>query len=57
MPFDALAFEQLEEALGNSIIVTVSAATHTGLKAVGFQKVLPVMAGVLAALVTMNRNH
>ncbi len=51
---DALPLEQLEEALGDSVVVTVPAPAHAGHQAVGLQEGLPVVAAELAALVRMD---
>lgn len=47
---DALALEQLEEALADGVVVTVAAAAHAAEQVVVSQECLPLMAGVLAAL-------
>ena len=54
---DSLAGEYLEEVLCHRIFVGVAAATHAGLMVVRIQKVFPVVAPVLAALVAMARYH
>lgn len=41
---DAFAFKQLEEALGDGIVMAVSAPTHALLQIVGFEEVLPIVA-------------
>ena len=51
-----LSLQQLEEALSNSIVVAVTAPTHTPLQVMRLQKRVPVVAGVLAALVGVH-NH
>ncbi|KTA87066.1 hypothetical protein UC37_22160, partial [Aeromonas salmonicida subsp. salmonicida] len=38
---DPLPFEQLKEALGDSIVVAVTTSAHTATQVVGLQKVLP----------------
>ena len=54
MALDSFAFQELEEALGDGIIVTVTAATHAGLKAVCFKERLPVVTRILTALIGVN---
>ena len=53
-PADALALEQLEEALSDSIVVAVSPSAHAGFKVVASQEALPLMACKLAALVRVH---
>lgn len=48
---DPLPLQQLEEALGDRVVVTVSPAAHAANDAMGFEECLPVAAGELAALV------
>ena len=50
---DALPLEQLEEALDDSVVVTVPAPAHAGHQVVCLQEGLPVVAAELAALVRM----
>jgi len=50
----SLPLQQLEEALSNSIVVAVTAPTHTPLQVMRLQKRVSVVAGVLAALVGVN---
>ena len=52
---DPLPFEQLEEALGDSIVVTVATSAHAATQVVGLQKVLPFATGKLAALIRMHQ--
>ena len=47
---DALTLEELEEALGDGVVVAVTAAAHAGLEIVFLQEGLPVVAGQLAAV-------
>ena len=54
-PLDAFAFEQLEEALGNGVVVTVTATTHAADDLVCLQEGLPVFAGELAALIRVQQ--
>lgn len=49
-PSDPLALEQVEEALGDGIVMAVPSAAHGVLKIVGPQEGCPVDAGELAAL-------
>ena len=55
-PPDPFAFEQVEEALGDGIVVTVSSAAHGVRKIVGPQEGCPVDAGELAALIGADQN-
>ena len=48
---DPLALEQVEEALGNGVVMTVAAADHRMLKIVGAQERSPIHAGELTALI------
>ena len=48
---DPLPLQQLEEALGDRVVVTVSPAAHAAIDAMGLEEGLPVAAGELAALV------
>ena len=52
---DPLPFEQLKEALGDSVVVTVATSTHAATQVVGLQKVLPFTTGKLAALIRMHQ--
>lgn len=52
---DPHPFEQLKEALGDSVVVTVTTPAHTATQVVGFQKVLPFVTTVqVAALIRMH---
>ncbi len=51
---DAFALQQLEKALSDRIVMAVTPATHAGDQVVGLEKVLPVITGVLTALIRMN---
>jgi hypothetical protein len=53
-PPDLLALQQLEKALGNSIIMTVAAAAHAGFQIVLTQESLPLAAGILRTLIGMS---
>lgn len=53
--FDTFTFQQLEEALNNSIIMAVASSAHATLQSIGFEERLPVMASVLASLIGMHR--
>ena len=53
-PTDALALEQLEEALGHSVVVTVATTTHAVDQVVVAQERLPLVASRLTALIEMN---
>lgn len=46
--------QQFEEALGNSLVVTVSAPAHAGRQSMGFQEGLPAMTTVPTTLVGIN---
>jgi len=46
----------LEKALGYGIIMTISSATHTAFESIHFYEMIPVMAGVLTALIWMNND-
>ena len=48
---DSLSFEQLEEALRNGVVVTVSPPAHAADDPVCPQECLPLSARVLAALI------
>ena len=48
---DPLAFQELEEALCDSIIMAVSTSTHACIQIVFAEKRLPLLAGVLRALI------
>lgn len=51
---DALAFEQLEEALGYGVIVAIASPAHATHQIVRLQERLPVVAAELAALIGMH---
>ena len=53
---NSLALQQLEEALGNRIVVAVSSSAHTPFQAMFPQETLPVVTGVLATLVRMHHH-
>src|SRR3990167_978080 len=53
---DALAFEQLEEALGHSVVVTVATTTHAADQVVVAHERLPLVASKTAALIGMNND-
>ena len=50
---DALPLEQLEEALGDGVVVAIAATAHAADDAVSREEGLPLMAGELAALIGM----
>lgn len=52
----SLPLQQLEEALSNSIVVAVTAPTHSALPVMRLPKRVPVVVGLLAALVRVH-NH
>lgn len=52
---DPLPFEQLKEALGDRVVVTVTPSAHAATQVVGLQKVLPFTTGKLAALIRMHQ--
>lgn len=54
---DALALEQLKEALGHSVVMAVAAAAHAGDQVVALEEVLPLMAGELTALIGVQRDR
>lgn len=54
-PLDPLTLEQLEEAFGHSIVVAVASPTHRANHCVRLDEALPIVTGVLAALVGMNQ--
>ena len=49
-----LPFEELEETLGDGVVVTIAAPAHAGNQLVRLQEELPFMTGELTALVGMN---
>ena len=51
LPANSLTLEQLEEALGHSVVMAVAAAAHAGDQMVLAQEVLPVMPSELRALI------
>ena len=51
---DPLGFEQVEEALGDRVIITVSSSAHAGFQIAALQKRLSLMAGKLQPLIRMN---
>ena len=51
---DPLPFEELKETLRHSIVMTVSATAHAGFQIVHLEELLPLMAGILAALIRMD---
>lgn len=53
---NSFPLEQLKEAFSHRIVVAISSAAHAANQPVGSQKVLPLFAGELAALVRMH-NH
>ena len=53
---DPLAFQELKEALGDGVVMTVPATAHRGFQIVLTKKRLPFMAGELATLIGMNRH-
>ena len=48
---DPFALKQVEEALGDGIVMAVAPSTHAPPKAMVLQEVLPVVTGVLATLI------
>ena len=54
---DALALEQLEEALGHSVIMAVASPAHAADQIVVTQEGLPLVAGKLTALIGVNQNR
>ena len=53
---DPLALEQVEEALGNGVIMAIAAPAHGMLEVVGFQKSGPVHDGELASLIGVDQH-
>ena len=51
LALDALTLQQLEEALNNSIVVTVSTPPHAWRQPMRRQEIVPVLAGKLRALI------
>ena len=51
LPLHSLPLEQLEEALGDGVVVAISATTHAADHLVILQDSLPLAAGELAALI------
>ncbi len=56
LALDPLEFEQLEETLGNCIVMAVTSAAHAADQVVGLQKALPMRAAELAALVGVDHH-
>lgn len=56
LPAHAFAFEQLEEALGASVVVAVAPLAHAADQVACAQERLPLMAGKLAALIRVHRH-
>ena len=54
---DALAFEQLEKALGHGVVVAVAAPAHAADQVVVAQEGLPLVPRELAALVGVHRHR
>lgn len=52
---DALAFQELEEAFGDRVVVAVTASAHAADKAVLFQEILPFVPSELRALVRVGK--
>ena len=52
-----LAFQQLEEAFGDSVVMTVAATAHTGVQIVLSKKRFLFTTGELAALIRMDRHR
>ena len=50
---DPLALQQLEEALRNSVVVTVASSAHAGFQVVLAKERMPFPAGELGALIEM----
>ena len=44
LPADALPFQQLEEAFGHGVVMTVASSAHAWLQVVASQESLPLMA-------------
>ncbi len=56
-PANVFALEQLEEALGHSVVVAVATSAHAADQVVLAQEGLPLVAGELAALIGMNHDR
>jgi hypothetical protein len=56
LPSDPFAFEELEKAFGDSVVMAVAATAHAGFKIVLTQKRLPLTAGELTALIGMDHH-
>jgi len=54
---DPLPFEQLEEALGNSVFMAVSTPTHATAQVVWFEESLPFVTGKLAPLILVHQHR
>lgn len=52
-----LAFQQLEEAFRNGVVVTVAAAAHAGLEIILAKERLPLATGELGTLVGMHHDR
>jgi hypothetical protein len=55
-PLDSLTLEQLEEALCDGVVMAVATPTHAAQQVVGLEKILPVVAAELAALIRMHHD-
>ena len=44
---DPLAFQQVEEAFGGSVVMAITATAHTGIQIVFAEKRLPILSGEL----------
>ena len=56
-PSDPLTFQQLEETLGDSVVMTIAATAHAGVQIVLLKEHLPLTTGELAALIRMDRDR
>ena len=56
LSLDALGLQQREEALGHGVVVTVASSTHAGFQVVVVEKLAPIAAGVLDALIRVNQH-
>lgn len=52
---DALAFEELKEALGDRVVVAVAAPAHAAGQVMCFQEILPVVPSELRALIRVHQ--
>jgi len=56
LPPDPLAFQELEEALGDGVVIAVPAPAHASFQLMLTKERLPLITGELATLIGMNRH-